>query len=137
MSADSEVLAIRRIDLTCKIVQTIVGKGLFVFGHKNGWLEETKFQHPIGVTTCEVNKIYVTDTYDQSVRLIDFVEQTVLTQMGKWEMKFMCNADDHSCVTLRLFEPSDVKICGNLLHSPDTNNHLVRIFGLNKKGSRH
>lgn len=52
-------------------------------------------------------------------------------------MKFMCNVDDHSCVTLRLFEPSNVKICGNLFYSPDTNNHLVWVFGLNKNGSRH
>ncbi len=103
------------------------------FGHNDGWLDETRFQHPLGVTTCDGNKIYIADTYNHSVRLIDFVEQKVSTLVGRSEMKAMCNVDDPSCDILGLFEPSDVKIHGNLLYIADTNNHLVRIFELNKK----
>jgi hypothetical protein len=43
------------------------------------------------------------------------------------------NQIDPSCDTHRLFERSDVKIRGNLLYVADTNNHLVRIFDLDKK----
>ena len=44
-----------------------------------------------------------------------------------------CVIVDPSCETLRLFEPSDVKVRGNLLYIADTNNHLVRVFDLDKK----
>jgi NHL repeat-containing protein len=40
--------------------------------------------------------------------------------------------DDPSCDTHGLFEPSDVKIRGNLLYVADTNNHVVKIFDLDK-----
>jgi hypothetical protein len=130
--ADSEVSAIRRIDLGKKIVQTAVGEGLFVFGHKDGLLDEARLQHPLGVA-CEGNKIYVADTYNHAIRLIDLAEQKVSTIVGKPEMKTMCNIDDPACDTLGLFEPSDVKIQGNLLYIADTNNHLIRIFDLQSK----
>lgn len=91
---DSEVSAIRRIDLRRKIVQTLVGKGLFVFGHRDGSLEEARLQHPLGVTTCRENRIYVADTYNHSLRVIDFVEQKVSTLVSRSQMKTICNVDD-------------------------------------------
>jgi DNA-binding beta-propeller fold protein YncE len=132
--ADSEVSAIRRIDLNRKVVETIVGKGLFEFGHKDGSIDEALLQHPLGVCT-EGNDIYVADTYNHSIRLIDLVQQRVTTLVGgKPEMKAVCNIHDPSCDTLGLFEPSDVKLRNrNLLYVADTNNHLIRIFDLGKK----
>ncbi|HJS68477.1 MAG TPA: alkyl hydroperoxide reductase, partial [Nitrososphaera sp.] len=130
--ADSEVSAVRRIDLARKVVQTAVGEGLFVFGHKDGPLEEARLQHPLGIA-CEGNRVYVADTYNHAIRLIDLAEQQVSTLVGRPEMKTMCNIDDPSCDTLGLFEPSDVKVRGSLLYIADTNNHLVRIFDLEKK----
>jgi len=130
--ADSEISAIRRIDLDKKIVQTAVGEGLFVFGHKDGTLDEARLQHPLGVA-CEGNKVYVADTYNHAIRLIDLAEQKVSTMIGKPEMKAMCNINDPSCDTLGLFEPSDAKIRGNSLYIADTNNHLIRIFDLESK----
>jgi len=130
--ADSEVSAVRRIDLARKIVQTEVGEGLFVFGHKDGPLEEARMQHPLGVT-CRGNMIYVADTYNHAIRLIDLAEQRISTLVGRPEMKTVCNMGDPSCDTLGLYEPSDVKVRGNLLYIADTNNHLVRIFDLEKK----
>jgi NHL repeat/LVIVD repeat len=131
--ADSEVSAIRRIDLNRKVVETIVGKGLFEFGHKDGSIDEALLQHPLGVCT-EGNNIYVADTYNHSIRLIDLVQQQVTTLVGKPEMKAVCNINDPSCDTLGLFEPSDVKLRNsNLLYVADTNNHLIRIFDLSKK----
>jgi thiol-disulfide isomerase/thioredoxin len=130
--ADSEVSAVRRIDLARKSVQTTVGEGLFVFGHKDGPLKEARLQHPLGVA-CEGNRVYVADTYNHAVRLIDLAEQRVSTLVGRPEMKTVCNIDDPSCDTLGLFEPSDVKVRGSLLYIADTNNHLVRVFDLEKK----
>jgi len=130
--ADSEVSAVRRIDLKRKVVQTAVGEGLFVFGHKDGPLNGARLQHPLGVA-CDGNKVYIADTYNHAIRLIDLAEQQISTLVGRPEMKTVCNIDDPSCDTLGLFEPSDVKVRGNLLYIADTNNHVVRIFDLEKK----
>jgi thiol-disulfide isomerase/thioredoxin len=129
--ADSEVSAVRLVDLQKKTVQTVVGEGLFVFGHRDGSLEEARLQHPLGVH-CAGNKIFVADTYNHAIRLIDLDEQKVSTLVGKPEMKAVCNINDPSCDTLGLFEPSDVKQRGNALYIADTNNHLVRVFDLEK-----
>jgi hypothetical protein len=67
------------------------------------------------------------------------IQQKVLTVVGKSEMKMtttttmMCKIDDPSCDTLGLFEPSDVKISRTYLYIADTNNHLIRIFDLEKQ----
>ncbi len=129
--ADSEVSAVRLVDLSKKSVQTVVGAGLFEFGHVDGSLEEARLQHPLGVH-CEGNKIYVADTYNHAIRLVDLVEQKVSTLVGKAEMKTLCNINDPACDTLGLFEPSDVKKKGNSLYIADTNNHLIRVFDLEK-----
>lgn len=130
--ADSEVSAVRRIDLNRRVVQTAVGEGLFIFGHKDGPLDSARLQHPLGVA-CKGNRIYVADTYNHAIRLIDLVDQKVSTLVGKPEMKAVCNIDDPSCDTLGLFEPSDVEVRGNTLYIADTNNHLIRIFDLENK----
>ncbi|HEX2557409.1 MAG TPA: thioredoxin-like domain-containing protein, partial [Nitrososphaera sp.] len=109
--ADSEVSAIRRIDLGKKLVQTAVGTGLFVFGYKDGTFDDSQFQHPLGVA-CEGNQIYVADTYNHAIRLIDLARQNTSTVVGTPEMKTMCNIDNPACDVLGLFEPNDVEIRG-------------------------
>lgn len=130
--ADSEVSGVRRIDLEKGIVRTVVGEGLFIFGHQDGDISEARFQHPLGLH-ADGNRIFVADTYNHAIRLIDLVEARVTTLVGKPGMKAVCNIDDPSCDTLGLFEPSDVKLHDNKLYITDTNNHLIRIFDLNKK----
>jgi thiol-disulfide isomerase/thioredoxin len=130
--ADSEVSAVRLLNLSKKTVQTVVGEGLFEFGFKDGALADARLQHPLGVH-CAGNKIYVADTYNHAVRLIDLDTQQVSTVVGKAAgEKTMCKIDDPACDTLGLFEPSDVKQQGNTLYIADTNNHLVRMFDLDK-----
>ncbi len=130
--ADSEVSAVRRIDLEKGIVRTVVGEGLFVFGHQDGDISEARFQHPLGLH-ADGNRIFVADTYNHAIRLIDLVEGQVTTIVGKTGMKTVCNLDDPGCDTLGLFEPSDVKLHDNKLYITDTNNHLIRIFDLDRK----
>ena len=65
--------------------------------------------------------------------MIDLASQQVSTLVGRPEMKATCNVGDPSCDTLGPYEPSDVKARGSLLYIADTNNHLVRIFDLEKK----
>jgi thiol-disulfide isomerase/thioredoxin len=127
--ADSEVSAVRLVDLKRKSVHTVVGEGLFEFGHRDGTVAEARLQHPLGVH-CDGNRIYVADTYNHAIRLVDLDTQKVSTLVGG--TKSLCRLDDPACDTLGLYEPSDVKKQGNMLYVADTNNHLVRTFDLDR-----
>ena len=128
--ADSEVSAIREIDLETNQVKTIVGHGLFVFGHKDGHVDEALFQHPLGVYASK-NKIYVADTYNSAIREIDLETNQVKTIVGKTEMNGICKVDDPACDSLGLYEPSDIELFQDKMYITDTNNHLIRIYDMN------
>lgn len=125
--ADSETSSIREIDLDRKQVKTIVGHGLFVFGHNDGHVDEALFQHPLGVFATET-KLYVADTYNSAIRVIDLQTSQVSTIIGKTGMNGVCRLDDPRCDTLGLYEPSDVELFENKLYITDTNNHLLRVY---------
>lgn len=126
---DSETSSVREIDLKTQYVRTIVGHGLFAFGHKDGKTGESLFQHPLGL--CAItNKIFVADTYNSSIRIIDQDNDSVKTLIGKQGMSTICRLNDPSCDTLELYEPSDVKWYQDKLYIADTNNHLIRVYDL-------
>ena len=126
---DSETSSVREIDLKTEYIRTIVGHGLFAFGHKDGKTGEALFQHPLGLCAT-ANKIFVADTYNSSIRVIDQDNDSVETLIGKQGMSTSCRLDDPSCDTLGLYEPSDVKLYQDKLYIADTNNHLIRIYDL-------
>jgi len=126
---DSETSSVREIDLKTEYVRTIAGHGLFTFGHKDGKTGEALFQHPLGLCAT-ASKIFVADTYNSSIRVIDQKDDSVSTLIGKQGMSTICRLDDPSCDTLGLYEPSDVKLYKDKLYIADTNNHLIRIYDL-------
>jgi hypothetical protein len=130
--ADSEVSGIRQIDLARRMVRTVVGAGLFIFGHRDGDVSQALFQHPLGLC-ADNNRVFVADAYNHAIRLIDLEHGMVSTLVGRSHMKTVCRLDDPDCDTLGLYEPSDVKLHGGKLYISDTNNHLIRIFDLEKK----
>src|SRR5438552_16424884 len=68
--ADSEVSAVRRIDLAAEQVETLVGRGLFDYGDVDGALADARLQHPLGVTISG-EKILVADTYNHKIKELD------------------------------------------------------------------
>lgn len=126
---DSETSSVREIDLKTDHVRTIVGHGLFAFGHKDGKTNESLFQHPLGLCAIE-DKIFVADTYNSAIREINQNNDSVITLVGKQGTDTMCRLDDPSCDTLCLYEPSDVELYQDRLYIADTNNHLIRVYDL-------
>lgn len=126
---DSETSSVREIDLKTDYVRTIVGQGLFTFGHKDGKTSESLFQHPLGLCATG-NKIFVADTYNSAIREIDYESDSVVTLVGKQGTGTMCRLDDPICDTLGLYEPSDVEWYQDKLYIADTNNHLIRVYDL-------
>jgi len=68
--ADSETSALRVITPapTGARVDTVVGAGLFDFGHRDGAADEARLQHPLGVAVDADGSVLVADTYNGAVR---------------------------------------------------------------------
>jgi len=126
--ADSEVSAIRKLDLAAMEVSTLIGNGLFVFGLQDGELEDALLQHPLGLVTTD-KEIFIADTYNHALRKIN-LESSQISTLIKRESGAVCSIEDKKCEVLPLNEPNDVKIWKRNLYIADTNNHLIRVFNL-------
>ncbi|WP_090006811.1 NHL domain-containing thioredoxin family protein [Lentzea albidocapillata] len=74
---DSETSALRYLENG--EVRTVVGKGLFAFGHKDGDADEALLQHPLGVTVLGDHSVVISDTYNNAIRRFDPETNTLTT----------------------------------------------------------
>jgi thiol-disulfide isomerase/thioredoxin len=86
--ADSEASAVRSIALTGHRVTTLAGthdlpngRSLFAFGDRDGAGTAARFQHCLGVAFGD-GKVYVADTYNNKVKVIDPKTHAVKTLAG-------------------------------------------------------
>jgi len=114
--ADSETSAVRVLPLSGQgSVQTIVGTGLMDFGDTNGRGKEVRLQHALDVAYHQ-GKLYVADTYNSKIKLIDPAQQTCETFLGDEPETFD--------------EPGGVSIEGGKLYVADTSAHRIRVIDL-------
>jgi len=115
--ADSEISAIRKLDLNTGDVETLVGQGLFDFGDADGSFDEALLQHALGVAADDSGGLWVADSYNGLIRHLDPVSRRVATQSPG-------NCADTVC--LPFAEPAGIAVAGaeRLLLS-DTNNHRI------------
>jgi thiol-disulfide isomerase/thioredoxin len=106
--ADSETSALRFVrDDT---VETVVGQGLFDFGHVDGPGAKALLQHPLGVAVLPDGSIAVADTYNGAVRRYDPATAEVST------------------LATGLAEPSDVVVVdGDLVVVESAAHRLTRL----------
>ena len=125
---DSEASALRQIDLQNDEVKTLIGRGLFDYGNRDGEFAEAWLQHPLGVF-ADGQSIYLADTYNHALKKADLINRQIRTLSGR--VIGPCRLEEEvGCEVLPLWEPSDVKIRGENLYLADTNNHLIRGFDL-------
>lgn len=80
--ADAETSALRRIsprDDGGVEIRTVVGQGLFDFGHRDGAADQALLQHPLGVATLPDGSVVVADTYNGALRRYDPASGEVTT----------------------------------------------------------
>ncbi|SDB91330.1 Thiol-disulfide isomerase or thioredoxin [Sanguibacter gelidistatuariae] len=81
--ADSETSALRVVTpvagSTRGEVGTVVGQGLFDFGHRDGPADQALLQHPLGVAVLPDGSVVVADTYNGALRRYDPVTDSVTT----------------------------------------------------------
>jgi DNA-binding beta-propeller fold protein YncE len=128
--ADAESSAIRKVNMNSGLVKTIAGKGLFIYGYRDGKVEDALFQHPRGVY-FENGILYVADTFNNSIRIINMSKKTVQTLISSKDPR-LCSIDESSKAG-QINEPNDVVRFGGYLYITDTNNNLVRVLDIKKR----
>jgi thiol-disulfide isomerase/thioredoxin len=115
---DSETSSVRRLSLDGSLtVETIVGRGLFDFGHDNGRIAEASLQHPLAVAAVG-GRLIVADSYNAAIRVIDLAAGTVADLDG--------TIDCTDPVCLPWGEPAGIATDGmHRLLVSDTNNHRI------------
>jgi len=107
--ADSETSALRYIE--DDTLHTVVGQGLFDFGHADGPAAKALLQHPLGVCALADGAVLIADTYNGAVRRYDPATDAVTT------------------VDSGLAEPSDVVVAadGGVLVVESAAHQLTRL----------
>jgi hypothetical protein len=120
--ADSEVSAIRAVPLNGKgEVKTLVGEGLFEFGDVDGTGDKVRLQHALGVVYHD-GKLYVADTYNSKVKVLDPGKRTCTTLLG---------GEPEGWLAPPLFnEPAGISYAAGKLYLADTNAHRIRVIDL-------
>jgi DNA-binding beta-propeller fold protein YncE len=109
--ADAESSAVREVDLgTPGTVRTIVGTGLFDFGHVDGVGDRVRLQHPQGLAIADDGRVLVCDSYNDSLRWLDRAKREVATWIGG------------------LHEPGGLAIGGRRVYVADTNAHRIAVI---------
>ncbi len=119
---DSETSSVRCTQLDGKgQVRTLIGRGLFEYGDRDGGPDVARLQHPMDLVFAE-GKLYIADTYNDKIKIVD--------------------PQDGECTTLAL-QPSNPSEAGKLFDEPggisyadgklyvaDTNAHRIRVVDL-------
>ena len=133
---DSEGSSLRAVTLPPgNQVGTLVGttglpmfKSLFAFGDRDGRGSAVRLQHPIGVAYAD-GKIYVADTYNHKIKLVDPANRSCVTLVGD-------RRRGNSLQPLQLHEPAGVAVHGQTLFIADTNNHRIVTVDLASRQAR-
>lgn len=121
---DSEVSAVRKAALGgTGNIDTIIGKGLFDFGDKDGSYPAARLQHPLGIFFKD-GLLYVADSYNHKIKVIDPQKKTAKTLIGTGQAGFAEGKQGE------LSEPAGLTIVGDTVYIADTNNHRIRTFNL-------
>jgi hypothetical protein len=107
-------------------VGTLIGGDLFQFGDVDGAGDNVRLQHPLGIAFHD-GKIYLADTYNHKIKVIDPNLRTCKTLFGKRE------PGHNDGVEPRFYEPSGLAFLGSKLYIADTNNHAIRVADLHSK----
>ena len=120
--ADSEVSAVRDIDLRPRVVTTIVGEDLFVFGDQDGEGDAVRLQHPLGITAHD-GVVFLADSYNHKIKRLEPRRRAVTTWLGSGA----AGRADGLRTSASFREPGGVCAGVNGLYIADTNNHRIAV----------
>jgi thiol-disulfide isomerase/thioredoxin len=128
--ADSESSSIRYADTDAREVHSLAGprsNDLFDFGDVDGPLGTSRLQHALGVTGDENGLLYVADTYNSKIKLLDPATQELTTIYGLGGLGGFRDGDSAAA---EFDEPGGLDYADGKLYVADTNNHAIRVIDL-------
>jgi DNA-binding beta-propeller fold protein YncE len=125
-TADSEANIIREIDPGKGEVHTVVGGNLFDFGDTDGYGDEARLQHPLGILALD-DKLLIADTYNHKIKELDPRRRSVKTFLGTGKPG---QKDGRSP---SFYEPAGLSVANGKLYVADANNHAIRVVDLKTK----
>jgi sugar lactone lactonase YvrE/peroxiredoxin len=130
--ADAAVSALRRVSFSDNSVKTLIGKGMFKYGFKDGKFAEAELQYPLAAAYHK-GTVYVADTFNHALRAAELEKGEIFTLL--WRSEDKKNLVNHGTKTgkLPLNEPGGLLVHGNLIYIADTNNHLIRVYDIEKR----
>ncbi|MBD3382772.1 MAG: redoxin domain-containing protein [candidate division Zixibacteria bacterium] len=124
--ADSETSSIRTAELPPgDSVKTLIGEDLFDYGDIDGHADSARLQHPLGVALHD-GKIYIADTYNSKIKVIDPEEMTSLTYAGSDVPGF----EDGALHEAKFNEPGGLTVIDGRIYVADMNNHAIRVIDM-------
>ncbi|KAL8130547.1 hypothetical protein V2J09_019702 [Rumex salicifolius] len=133
--ADSESSSIRALDLKTGGSKLLAGgdplfaDNLFKYGDHDGTGSEVLLQHPLGVYCGQNGQVYIADSYNHKIKVLDPSKKRVESLAGIGKAGFK----DGSALKSQLSEPSGIVEVGNgRLLVADTNNNAIRYLDLNQ-----
>lgn len=128
--SDAEANIIRAITLDSNPrVRTLVGGNLFDFGDKDGFEDDVRLQHPLGLARWN-DKLLIADTYNHRIKLLDPGRKIVNGFVGSGKPG---QADGNSP---SFYEPGGIAVANGKLFVADTNNHAIRVVDLKTKETK-
>ena len=128
--SDAEANIIRAINLGPNgKVRTLVGGDLFDFGDEDGFGNDVRLQHPLGLARWK-DKLLIADTYNHKIKLLDPAARSVKSFAGTGKP----GQADGSRPSF--YEPGGLAVAGDKLYVADTNNHAIRVVDLKTKETK-
>jgi len=128
--SDAEANIIRAINLGPDgKVRTLVGGDLFDFGDEDGFGNDVRLQHPLGLALWN-GKLLIADTYNHKIKLLDPAARSVKSFAGTGKPGQSDGAHPS------FYEPGGLAVAGDKLYVADTNNHAIRVVDLKTKETK-
>ncbi len=123
---DSETSSLRVMNKNGE-VKTLLGTGLFDFGHKNGDKKEALMQHPLGLFVNK-NGAYISDSFNHKIRKYEF-------SSGKIKDLFGSQRGEDLGSETKFDEPDGLVVVDESLFVCDTNNNRIVKLDFKKMNS--
>ncbi len=121
---DTDNYVIRSMNMTTGEVRSFTGYPA-ISGTVDGIGTEARFKSPKSGVRVGA-KLYVVDTGNHAIRIIDLPTREVTTLAGEKGVSGWTDTDESTGGTARFRNPGDVATDGTFLYVADTGNHLIR-----------
>ena len=108
-------------------IETLIGKGLSLFGDIDGLLEQAQLHHPLGVAAMP-GFLFIADSYNHKIKCLDLKGKTIRTLAGSGKSGYKNGSK------AQFAEPGGLALDKQKIYVADTKNSVIRVIS-SKSGS--